>query len=386
MFKATAELERTNGRSSTQTVNGAGREARELAVEWVSDPADLASLADAWDGLAGPDRLLTSEHAWNLAAAEVFGVGRGLRVALVRDRSGRLRAAGAVAQHVEQPGLLELVGTSVLHEPTDVVAADEDALGALAEALGGLHSSLLLRRLPAESRLPAALRASLRLPGLVLERPTPGCPVIALDSSWEEPESRLSSRRRSDLRRAQRRAEALGELTFDLRCPGPGAVDELLAEAMAVEEHGWKGRAGTALLHADRERAFYQRYCELAAGRGNLRIAFLRIAGKAAAMQVAVETAGRLWLLKTGYDEDFARCSPGALLNARSIAYAVGRGLSGYEFLGSPEPWTRPWTECERSCIALVRYRTNLRSLPMIAATARQAMARRRRAKAAAQH
>ncbi|MGH2925672.1 MAG: GNAT family N-acetyltransferase [Solirubrobacterales bacterium] len=382
----TAELEQTNGRSLTQTANGADREACELEVEWVSDPADLAPLADAWDELAGPDRLLTSEYAWTLAAAEVFGVGRGLRVALVRDRSGRLRAAGAVAQHVEQAGLLELVGTSVLHEPTDVVAADQDALAALAGALAGLHSSLLLRRIPVESRLPAALRASLRLPGLVLERPSSGCPVIELDPSWEEPEARLNSRRRSDLRRARRRAEALGELTYDFHCPEPGDVERLLAEAMAVEEHGWKGRAGTALLHADREWAFYQRYCELAARRGNLRIAFLRIGGKAAAMQVAVETANRLWLLKTGYDEDFGRCSPGALLNARSIAYAVGRGLSGYEFLGSPEPWTRPWTERERACVALVRYRTNLRSLPMIAATTRQALARRRRRAKAAAH
>ncbi len=155
---------------------------------------------------------------------------------------------------------------------------------------------------------------------------------------------------------------------------------------MTVEERGWKGRAGTALRHADREGAFYRRYCEITARKRSLRIAFLRIDGRAAAMQLAVETADRLWLLKTGYDEEFERCSPGALLNARSIAYAVGQGLAGYEFLGSPEAWTRTWTERERDCLATVRYRTNLKSLPIIAATARQALGRRHRAKAAAPH
>jgi CelD/BcsL family acetyltransferase involved in cellulose biosynthesis len=368
----------------TQAGNGVHRAEPDLLIDWVTDPADLEALERPWDELAGPDRLPTQEHAWTLAAAEVYGEDRGLRVALVRDRSGQLRAAAALAQHIDQPALLELVGTSSLHEPMDAVAADQPALDALARALTRLPSSLILRRLPARSGLPSALRSTLRLPGLIVERPGTGCPVIELDSSWAEPESRLSSRRRSDLRRARRRAEALGALAYDFHCPGPDQVDSLFDEAMAVEERSWKGRAGTALLHADRERAFYRRYCELTARRGSLRVAFLRIGGKAAAMQLAVETADRLWLLKTGYDEEFGRCSPGALLNARSIAYAVGLGLVGYEFLGSPEAWTRTWTERERECVVAVRYRTSLRSLPIIAATARHALGRRQRARAAA--
>ncbi len=48
--------------------------------------------------------------------------------------------------------------------------------------------------------------------------------------------------------------------------------------------------------------------------RESLRIAFLRIAGRPVAMQIAVERAQRLWLLKIGYDEEYARCSPGQLL------------------------------------------------------------------------
>ena len=368
----------------TQAGNGAHGAEPDLLIDWVTDPAELESLERPWDELAGPGRLLTQEHAWTLAAAEVYGEGKGLRVALVHDRSGRLRAAAALAQPVDQPAMLELVGTSSLHEPMDAVAADQPALDALGRALTRLPSSLILRRLPVGSGVPAALRSSLRLPGPVLQRPAIGCPVIELDSSWAEPESLLSSRRRSDLRRARRRAEAIGALTYDFHRPGPDQVDSLLDEAMTVEEHGWKGRAGTALLHADRERAFYRRYCELTARKGTLRIAFLRIEGRAAAMQLAVETANRLWLLKTGYDEEFGHCSPGVLLNARSIAHAVGLGLAGYEFLGSPEAWTRTWTERERECVVAVRYRTNLRSLAIIAATARQALGRRHRAKAAA--
>jgi hypothetical protein len=40
-----------------------------------------------------------------------------------------------------------------------------------------------------------------------MTRPRQSCPYIALDDSWVEPESHLNAGRRSDLRRARRKAE-----------------------------------------------------------------------------------------------------------------------------------------------------------------------------------
>ena len=45
-------------------------------------------------------------------------------------------------------------------------------------------------------------------------------------------------------------------------------------------------------------------------------------------MQVAVETGGRFWLLKVGYDERFARCSPGSLLLLETIRHAATTGVA----------------------------------------------------------
>ena len=60
-------------------------------------------------------------------------------------------------------------------------------------------------------------------------------------------------------------------------------------------------------------------------------------------MQLAVECGERFWLLKIGYDEEFARCSPGVLLMLHTVRYAATRGLKSYELLGRVEPWTRVW-------------------------------------------
>ena len=93
---------------------------------------------------------------------------------------------------------------------------------------------------------------------------------------------------------------------------------------------------------ADAHRAvFYRQYAEAACVEGILRVCFLRIGDRVAAMQLAIEQGGGFWLLKVGYDARFASCSPGMLLMRDTIRYAVEAGLNSYEFLGRAETWTR---------------------------------------------
>ena len=93
----------------------------------------------------------------------------------------------------------------------------------------------------------------------------------------------------------------------------------------------------------------------------------MRIAGRPVAMQLAVERANRLWLLKIGYDEEFARCSPGQLLMLEVMRHAAHDGLAAVEFLGSEAPWTRAWTRHERPCVAAAFYPRRARSaLPLV--------------------
>src|SRR5262249_10886032 len=89
---------------------------------------------------------------------------------------------------------------------------------------------------------------------------------------------------------------------------------------------------------------------------GVLRVCWLRIGGAAAAVQLAAEWGGRFWLLKIGYDERFARCSPGMLLTLETIRHAARAGLDAYEFLGAVEPWTQMWTRHARAYVSLPAY------------------------------
>ena len=73
-----------------------------------------------------------------------------------------------------------------------------------------------------------------------------------------------------------------------------------------------------------------------------------------AAVQIGIEFDRRLWVLKIGYDEAYARCSPGIQLSHEMIRHAVERGLDSYEFLGAEEPWQSAWPGNRREYVTLI--------------------------------
>jgi CelD/BcsL family acetyltransferase involved in cellulose biosynthesis len=206
----------------------------------------------------------------------------------------------------------------------------------------------------------------------VLARPAPGCPQIALDDSWREPERKYSASRRSDLRRRQRIAESFGPVTFETVSPSRQQVGPLLEELLRVEDSSWKGKAGSALLRDEALGGFFRRYAEAASDKGILRFFFMRIGGRAVAGELAAQCAGRFWALKIGYDEEFRRCAPGMLLTLFTLRYAAACGLHSYEFLGSIAPWTLEWTKTEHSCSSLRLYPAGIRGFATLAAETAQ--------------
>jgi hypothetical protein len=255
-----------------------------------------------------------------------------------------------------RPWRMELLGSRDLHEPMDVLTDDPEAVRPAVADLARTGACLDLRRVPQDSLLVAALTDAYRGRGVVVIRPAQPYPTMPLGPAWADPERNLSSRRRSDLRRAVRRAETMGEVSYELVDTVTDRLESSLADLVRVEGAGWKRRAGTALQCNPAAEQFYRTYAALAAGNGALRLSLLRIGGVVAAVQLAVHHDDRLWLLKIGYDEEFSRCSPGTLLLLRSVAAAAEQGARSVEFLGACEPWTARWTTLERPQVRIRAY------------------------------
>jgi CelD/BcsL family acetyltransferase involved in cellulose biosynthesis len=293
---------------------------------------------------------------WVVACAETFAQHATLNVITIEDASG-ITAVAPMIRRRAFPPISELLGVRELSEPSDLVFRDAQALAAIIDELARDSAPILLERVPERSASLPAIRAGLRGRAIVISRPGNNCPYITLEGAAKLPDQILPGRLRSDLRRAQRKAESYGNVTYEIHAPRTAAEFlPLFEQAVQVEAAGWKGRGGSAVAVNQMPRAFFTRYGELASEEGILRLAFLRIDGVVTAMQYAVQWNGAFWLLKIGYDESFSKCSPGMLLIQHTLRYAADQGLHSYEFLGSAESWTRRWTTTELGTLRTMIY------------------------------
>ena len=87
-----------------------------------------------------------------------------------------------------------------------------------------------------------------------------------------------------------------------------------VADMLAIEASGWKGKRGTAIASDSDLQAAFGDACQLLSASGKLRFWKLVLNGKAIASAYAIVEGDRAWLVKIAYDEAFAKYSPGVLL------------------------------------------------------------------------
>lgn len=322
----------------------------------------------AWRELEATATLPSQTHAFHAALSKSMMQGHVSRIEAVRD-GDRVVAILPLCRRRSWWARWHATGTPQVFEPVDALCRDRPAADRLAQRLARLSRPLRLDRIPAASLLLPALARAMRGRGLVVARPAQGSPTMPFGPGETDPLQRFNSGRRSDFRRAQRRAEAMGTVAFEMHAPAPEAFDDLYREAVAVEQSGWKGDAGSALGSDSAKEAFFRDFLRGASREGQCRIAFMRIDGKAVAMQLAVAFQRRYWLFKIGFDARFARCSPGNLLMLHAMADAMAHGLLGVELLGEVEPWiVEAWTQEAIGCLRVQTYPFNLRGLAMLMA------------------
>ena|SRR5215210_841771 len=177
-------------------------------------------------------------------------------------------------------------------------------------------------------------------------------PYVATSEAWEAYESGLRRKFRSELRRRRRRLEEEGRLTLEVS-EGTGALSELLEEGFSVEGSGWKEARGTSINSRPATRRFYTEVARWASERGWLRLAFLRLNGRALAFDFCLEHNGTHYLLKTGYDPAYRRFAPGMIIRHLMLARAFSGQISTYDFLGEDYGWKQEWTGNQQETLFL---------------------------------
>ena len=294
---------------------------RLLSLAEITDPAFLA----AWERLVGraaePNPFF---EPWFLVPSlEQWGANNRVTVkAWFHD--GRLAGLIPIVRSAKYYGHILTHATGWLHAnafcgvPLVVAGLEEDFWRAMlahfdrmARRALFLHLPLLPAGGPLDAALERVLAASPRAHYRVAEQQRA---FLTGDMGAQAYlEEAMSAKKRKELRRQHNRLAEEGALAFE-RLEGDEGLAEWTAEFLALEAAGWKGEAGSALASAPDTTALFTQALAGAAAAGRLERLALRLDGRAIAMLANFITPPGAYSFKTAFDEDYARFSPGMLL------------------------------------------------------------------------
>lgn len=325
-----------------------------LSVELVCDYPSFLQLKSGWDRLveeSGIDHPFLT-HDWMDAWWQCFGQGKDLYVLVARHGDRMVGIAPLMRSRQSMCGwrLRCLKSLGNVHTPRfDFICAPP--AGGVVEALWRFLSSgasswdlLQLCQLPAHS--PALVTLSRLAPksGFLTGLWDSGAsPYIPLQGNWKDYFSGLNGKHRSNLRNRLKRLHRSGNVQLEVVTSLQG-LEESLEEGLHIEAAAWKKSAGTAIVCRPAVRRFYSELARRAARQGWLRLQFLKVNQRRVAFHYCLNYRHKLYLLKPGYDPEYACYSPSNLLCHLVLQEAFDQGLKEYDFLGLAEDWKLQWS------------------------------------------
>lgn len=290
-----------------------GREAvSSAALSWSVTPvgddpgwASLAALAD--NAFFGPAFALPASRA--LGARLFLAIRRheGEVVAalpFVRSRLGRIAPAVEAFAHDYAPFGLPLVHPAWGDRGTEFLLSHL--------ALSAPGAALVLPWMPLGHPVAKALRQAAAVNGQPVVVLGQHARAVVSRGAEASLRSSLPARRRKELARQLRRLGDEGAVS--LRTARGTEVAAAFEQFLALEQSGWKGKAGTAMASLPAIAAFAREVVAAFAQDDRARIDGLFAGDKPVAMLVTLLSGTTAFTWKIAYDEAYARYSPGAQL------------------------------------------------------------------------
>lgn len=331
-----------------------------LTVERISDLAGFLKTQPFWDSLLAESEEMDSPFLtfdWIRLWWRIFGDNRQLFV-LVLKQDGIPAAVVPLMRSLMSWRGLPVLTLSTL---TNAQSSRSGILPGRPEGAGDAVTAMfrylrdtrtrfdLLRMeyLPAGSPVTRQLDSILPSSGLGYRTlSTMLSPYLRINGTWDE---YLQSRSRNLREKIRRTASGITrEGRHKLSLITSGDMRDTMAKILAVSRATWKYKKKTALANNAASAEFFRRYAEHAANRRQLKIMLLEYAGRPIAFTYELKYRNRDYFIKTGFDETFARLSPGIFILSASLQEAFASGCAEYDLLGSNEGYKTRFTELIR--------------------------------------
>ena len=160
------------------------------------------------------------------------------------------------------------------------------------------------------------------------------CPIITLPASWDDYLMTLDKKQRHEVRRKLRKADREADTRFVI----VGPEHNLKAEMQSfVELHQLSTPDKDEFMDPTMQAFFFEAADALQA-QGWLKLAFVEMNGQKAAALLNFDYRDSILVYNSGYDPgQFRQLSPGIIVTARCIEYAISLGRSEFDFLRGDE-------------------------------------------------
>lgn len=326
----------------------------------------LHALARTWALLAGNASPFFQRHGWyknyltyldpRPQTLRLFTVRKdGAPIAILPLRPGEFRLRGLPLRALELPShphapLADIVGVSTSF---DAAMADH-----FARALrhSGLAWDVLLFRGVTHSSAARAWAA--RWPRVLVAQ-SGHRDYLSCDRPYADLLASFSKNFRSSLRKARNKLRSTEGVEFQ-RANAGDALAHAFNSFLDVEAAGWKGERGTAIKNNPTVTAFYRDVMEDFGARGQCEINILSIQGKAVAGQFCLRAGPTLHVLKIGYDEAYAKLSPGNLLLEKLLEDCPERGIKEVDLV-TDAAWHSAWNPQREPVFEIMIFNTTPR-------------------------
>lgn len=149
-------------------------------------------------------------------------------------------------------------------------------------------------------------------------------------------ENALTGKKRKELRRQYARLAEQGALSFE-RTQTADGIGQWIDRFLHLENSGWKGKSGSAMICAPQTEAIFRTALEQAATLGKLERLALNLDGRPIAMLANFITPPGSFSYKTAFDEAYARFSPGVLLQRENLALLERRDIAWCDSCAAPD-------------------------------------------------
>ncbi len=149
-------------------------------------------------------------------------------------------------------------------------------------------------------------------------------------------EAAVRAKKRKELRRCAKRLAEMGDVSFRSWQPGEDLAP-WITTFLALESQGWKGRADSALAsHSDTE-AWFRAIMDAAADAARLDVRGMYLDNRPLGMLISFICPPGSFGFKTAYDEEFARFSPGVMLQQANLDLLDREGIAWCDSCAAPD-------------------------------------------------